>query len=288
MFANGAFNPAAIAEGDMMHFNGLHRQQWIGMPGAPVDTYLNLSMPFSWNKKLFGAGIAINNEKLGLFTKQFAVFQGVYKHKLKDGILSVGASLGAISIKFQGDSVHIPTGNDYHTPAGSDGLIPTSAVTGMSFDLGVGVFYSTPVWYAGLSVLDVNQPTIRWSDTQETYVGSMLYLTGGYNLPLTDSRFTLKPSFLFKTNFVGYQTDIDLLLDSKEKFWGGLGYRFKESLIFLGGIRMTNGLTIGYSFDLPLTKIISTSLGSHELCLTYDFNVLFEKKKNKYKSIRIL
>lgn len=288
MVAKGSFNPAAIAEGNMMHFYGIHRQQWVGMPGAPVDTYISLSMPVSFNNKLFGVGIAINNEKLGLFTKQYAQFQGVYKTKIQDGILSVGTNIGAISIKFQGDSVHIPTGNDYHIAPGTDNLIPTSAVSGMSLDLGFGVYYTTSKWYAGISVLDVNQPTINWSETQETYVGSMAYATGGYNFPISDSRFTLKPSLLIKTNFIDYQTDIDLLVESKEKFWGGLAYRLKESLIFLGGIKLTNGLTIGYSFDLPLTKIITTSFGSHELFLAYDFNISFEKKKNRYKSIRIL
>lgn len=288
MFAKGSFNPAAIAEGDMMRLTGLHRQQWIGMPGAPVDTYFNLSMPFTINKKSFGAGLAFDNEKMGLFTKQFVVLQGAYKMKLGDGLLSLGANIGAISVGFQGDSAYIPTGNDYHVAAGSDSQIPTSQVSGMALDVSLGAYYSTEKWYAGLSVLDANQPTIRWSDTQESYVGNMFYLTGGYNLALANTNFTLKPSVLVKTNFVNYQTDLDLLLDYKDKFWGGLAYRFKESLIFMGGVKLANGLTIGYSFDLPVTNLISSTYGSHELFVTYDFNISLEKKKNKYKSVRIL
>jgi type IX secretion system PorP/SprF family membrane protein len=288
MFAKGSFNPAAIAEGDMMQFTGLHRQQWVGMSGAPVDTYVSLTTPFTYKKKQFGAGLAFNNESLGLFTKQYVALQGAYKRKLGDGILSLGANIGAISIGFKGDSVYIPTGDDYHVAAGTDDEIPTSQVSGMAFDLSLGAYYSTEDWYAGISVLDINQPTIHWSDSQETYVGSMLFLTGGYNLPLSNTNFTLKPSFLLKTNFVSYQTDVDLLAEYKNKWWGGLAYRFRESVIFMGGIRLAMGLNIGYSFDLPVTNLISTTYGSHEVFLTYDFKILFEKKKNRYKSVRIL
>lgn len=288
MFAKGSFNPAAIAEGDMMHLCGIHRQQWIGMPGAPVDTYFSLSMPFTVNKKSFGAGLAFDNEKMGLFTKQFVMLQGAYKWKLGEGILSLGANLGAISIGFRGDSAYIPSGNDYHVPVGSDNQIPTSQVSGMAFDVSLGAYYSTTKWFAGLSVLDANQPTIHWSDTQDTYVGSMWYLTGGCNIPLSNTNITFKPSVLLKTNFINYQADADFLFDFKDKFWGGFAYRLNDAFVFMGGVHLANGLTLGYAFDLPVTNLITATYGSHELFLTYDFNISLEKKKNRYKSVRIL
>lgn len=288
MFAKGSFNPAAIAEGDMMHLCGVHRQQWVGLSGAPVDTYFSLSMPFSFKKENFGVGLSFDNETMGLFTKQFVTLQGAYKFKVEDGILSLGANLGAISIGFKGDEAYIPTTDDYHVAVASDDQIPTSQVSGMALDLSLGAYYSTSKWYAGFSVLDLNQPTIHWSDTQETYVGAMAYLTGGLNLPLSNTNMTLKPSVLFKTNLVSYQADADLVLDIKDRFWGGLAYRLNDAFIFMGGIRLVNGLAFGYAFDLPVTNLISSTYGSHELFLTYDFNISLEKKKNRYKSVRIL
>jgi len=291
MFAKGSFNPAAIAEGDMMNVSGIHRQQWIGMPGAPVDTHFSLSMPFTIKKQNIGVGLAFDNEKLGLFSKQAITLQGAYKLKLWDGVLSLGANLGAISVGFEGDSVHIPSGsygNDYHVAAGSDPQIPTSKVSGMSFDVSLGAYYTTPKWYLGLSLMDALQPTIKWNDTQETYVGSMLFFTGGYNISMSNPYFTLKPSLLLKTNFVNYQADLDLLLDYNNKFWGGLAYRFNESLIFMGGIHLINGFSIGYSFDLPMSSLIASSFGSHEIFVSYDFKISFDKRRNKYKSVRIL
>lgn len=287
MFVKNSYNPAAIAEGNMVHVDGIYRLQWLGMPGAPVDANFSISMPVTIDKKDFGIGLAFGTQKLGLFSEQSVQFQSAYKRKLGDGILSLGANFGVISVGFAGDSVRIPTGDNYHVAAGTDNVIPTSQVSGMSFDLSLGAYYSTPIWYLGLSLMDATQPTIKWSDTQKTYVGSMVYLTGGYNIPLPDSYFTLQPSMLLKTNFVNYQADVDLLLDCNKKFWGGLAYRFDEAVIFMGGVHLNNGLTIGYSFDLPVTSIITASYGSHEIFVSYDFKLLFDRR-NKYKSVRLL
>jgi type IX secretion system PorP/SprF family membrane protein len=292
MFVKSEFNPGAIADnGDMARLSAIHKLQWVGISGAPVNTYVNFSTPFSIKKNLFGAGLSIENQTMGLFSKQNIEVTGAYKLKLLDGILSLGLNAGLVNVSFAGDSVSIPSGdygNDYHVPAGSDPLIPTSKISGLAFNMSLGAYFYNNKFNIGLSVLNVTAPTIRWSDTQETYVGRMLYLTGGYNLSLANPYFTLKPSVLIKTNFVNYQTDMNLILDYHDKWWGGLGYRFDDAVMFMGGIRLINGLTVGYTFDLPTTSILGASFGSHEIFVTYDFMISFEKRNRKYKSVRIL
>lgn len=290
MFVKESFNPAAMAEYNMITLNGIYKLQWVGMPSAPVDATFHGSIPVSVGKQNGNIGISLDNESMGLFTKQMAEIQGAYKMDLAGGTLSLGMNLGAINVSFAGDSVHIPTGggDDYHVAPSGDSMIPTSQVNGMAFDLGFGAFFYTPEMYVGLSALNVTEPTIRWSSTQTTYVGSMYYLTGGYNITLSNPNFTLKPAVLIKTNFVNAQTDIDLLMDYKSKYWGGLAYRLNDSFIFTGGVHLTNGLSIGYAFDLPVTSIASASFGSHELMVSYQFNFSFVKQQSKYKSVRIL
>ncbi len=291
MFAKESFNPAAIAEYNMITLNGIYKLQWVGIPGAPVDATFHASMPVSVGNQNGSVGISLDNETMGLFSKQVVEIQGAYKMNVAGGTLSLGLNLGAINIGFAGDSVHIPTGsqgNDYHVAAGSDPMIPTSQVNGMAFDLGLGAYFYTPRMYVGLSALNVTEPTIRWTSTQTTYVGSMYYLTGGYNISLPNPYFTLKPAVLIKTNFVNAQADIDLLMDYKNKYWGGLGYRLNDSFIFTGGVNLNNGLSIGYAFDLPVTSIVSSSFGSHELMVSYHFDFSFVKRHSKYKSVRIL
>ncbi|MBB3186936.1 PorP/SprF family type IX secretion system membrane protein [Microbacter margulisiae] len=291
MFAKESYNPAALAEYSNITLNGIYKLQWIGISGAPVDANFHGSIPFAVKNKEGNIGISFDNESLGLFNKQEAEIQGAYKMNFANGTLSLGLNIGAIKIGFSGDSAHIPTGvygNDYHIPASSDPLIPTSQVYGMALDLGLGAFYYSPKMYVGISALNINEPTVQWSSTQSTYVGNMYYLMGGYNIALANPNFILKPSVLIKTDFVNMQSDIDLLMDYKEKFWGGLAYRINDSFVFTGGVNLSNGLSIGYAFDLPITALVSSSFGSHELMISYHFNFSFAKKRNKYKSVRIL
>ena len=62
----------------------------------------------------------------------------------------------------------------------------------------------------------------------------------------------------------------------------------QDAVSFLLGIKVLNGLSIGYAYDLPASKIITASHGSHELFLSYEFGLSFGKKDKKYKSVRIL
>jgi hypothetical protein len=96
----------------------------------------------------------------------------------------------------------------------------------------------------------------------------------------------VKPSVLFKTDFVSMQVDLSAYLEYDEKYWGGLAFRYQNAVILLAGISIPGGINIGYSFDLPVSWI--GGWGSHEICVAYEFDFVFGKKKNKYKSIRIL
>ena len=77
-------------------------------------------------------------------------------------------------------------------------------------------------------------------------------------------------------------------MEYKQRFRGGLGMRLQDAVIVMLGMDIISGLSIGYAYELPTSKIIMGSSGSHELYLSYGFNILRQKKNSKYKSIRIL
>ena len=49
-----------------------------------------------------------------------------------------------------------------------------------------------------------------------------------------------------------------------------------------------SGLALGYCYELPTSKLLLESFGSHELYLAYQFNILRPKRNNRYKSVRYL
>ncbi|MDD3320892.1 MAG: PorP/SprF family type IX secretion system membrane protein [Paludibacter sp.] len=287
MFHNSSFNPAAVGEDDMIQVTGQLRSQWLGIPNAGQTLIFSINSPFKIQNSKHGIGIRFIDDKVGLFTNQTLHLQYAYKKKLNDGVLSVGTDLGYTSLGFNGDSVSEISIGEYHNISG-DPEIPQSSVVGMSFDMNLGVFYSTPSYYVGLSYLHLNNPTVNWGDFSEFKLYSSLFFTGAYNWALPDSKLVLKPSTLIKTDFSSLQFDLTGRVEYDNKYWGGLSYRLQDAVVFLAGINISSGVTIGCSYDLPTSRILSVSPGSLEVLFLYNFEYVFAKRTNKYKSIRIL
>ena len=289
MFHTSSFNPAAVGEGDLIQLTGQHRIQWVGMPNGGQTTAFSLNSPLKFAGVNQGIGINFLNDKSGQFSTQAAHLQYAFKKNLGPGVLSIGAELGFVSLGFRGDSVaiHKITLGDYHDIE-NDTEIPKTAVAGMGFDMSLGVFYSTPIFYTGISYLHLNSPTVDWGDRNKFMLTGSMYFTGGCNLKIPDSKFVLKPSTLVKTDFTSMQFDLSARAEYDSKYWGGITYRLEDAVVVLLGINIAGGLSIGYSYDLPTTQILSVSSGSHEIMLQYSFEYVFGNRNSRYKSIRFL
>ena len=64
------------------------------------------------------------------------------------------------------------------------------------------------------------------------------------------------------------QADLGVKFYYKEDYWAGMAFRTDGSLIALLGLR-TNGLYVGYAFDLSLSSIQRFNYGSHEISISY-------------------
>ena len=292
MFHTSSYNPAAVGEGDLIHMTFQFRDQWLGFPNAGKTWLLSANSPLKIGNSNNGIGLTFLHDQVGQFVNQSAHLQYAYKRKLGPGVLSVGADLGFVNIGFnKGDSIQSPSHvipiGDYHQIA-DDPLIPTSSVTGFGFDMNVGVYYSTPTYYGGISYSHLNSPTVSWGDKWSFKEYGTLYLTGGYNLALADPKYVFKPSALIKSDLSSWQWELTSRVEYDSKYWGGLSYRYQDAVVFLAGINISGGLSVGCSYDLPTSQILSVSPGSLEFLATYDLQYLFGKRTSKYKSIRIL
>lgn len=289
MFHNPTFNPASIAEDGMINVSGQHRMQWLGMPGAPQTTYFTVNAPFSSRTKTTqGVGIKFLNDKIGAFSNQSAHLQYAFKRKFGDKMLSLGADIGFVSVSFIHDSIgNADIKSDFHDFMG-DAVIPTADDTGMNLDLSFGAFYSAPKYYLGISYVHLNAPRIKLNEERTQFnVKGILYATGGYDLNFRNPKWSLRSSSLVKSDFVSWQAELSSRLEYKERFWGGVSYRFQDAVVVFAGLNVMNGLVAGYAYDLPTGKILGQSSGSHEVFLSYSFAFDFGKK-SRYKSIRIL
>jgi len=287
MFHNSSFNPAAAGEGDMIQITGQHRIQWVGMPNGGLTTVFSINSPLKIGNVNQGIGLKFLNDKVGQFSNQSVHLQYAYKKRLGEGTLSLGTDLGFESIGFNGDSVRAISLGSYHDIAG-DIQIPKTSVSGIGFDMSLGLFYSTPKYYGGISYLHLNNPTVSWGELIKFKQTGSLFITGGYNWALPNTKYVIKPSTLIKTNFSSLQLDLSGRVEYDSRLWGGLSYRLQDAVVLMAGVNIAGGLSIGYSYDIQTSKIATVSSGSHEVMVSYSFEYVFEKTKSKYKSIRIL
>ncbi len=295
MFLPTAYNPAAAGDGDLMRAAGMHRMQYIGMADMPMTTYFTFSSPFMIAKTKHAAGVRFMNDRYGLFSNQAFYVQYAYRHRIGRGYLSAGVDLGFANISFKVDKSNLDSvaklnPDGYHRE--TDDALPQASgsdgVTGMGFDMSLGLYYAAPEWWASLSYSHLTQPKINWSDRTFMTLQGTLYLAGGYNWKLRNPDWVLKPSLMMMTDFRSWDVNLTMLAELKQQYRFGIGYRIAGSVNILLGVDIIPGLQLGYTYELPANGLIKATYGSHELFLAYGFDILKPKRTNKYKSIRYL
>jgi len=93
---------------------------------------------------------------------------------------------------------------------------------------------------------------------------------------------------MLQTDFKSWDVNMTLLAQLKKRYRFGLGYRLAGSVNVLLGMDIINGLQIGYTYELPANALLKESFGSHELYLSYGFNILRPRNTNRIKSVRYL
>ncbi|MCQ2346520.1 MAG: PorP/SprF family type IX secretion system membrane protein [Paludibacteraceae bacterium] len=290
MYLPTAYNPAAAGEGDLMKVAGLHRMQYVDIANAPMSTYFSFTSPFVIGKTKHGAGVRFLNDKYGLFTNQTLHVQYAYRQRLGKGYLSAGVDLGFVNVGFKGDSVNLDEfeGTGYHTS--SDEVIPKGSKSGMGFDMGVGLYYSTNKWWVGASYSHAVSTKIVWDEyTELKGLRGTMYVAGGYHYRFKHHKeWQLQPSAMVMTDFRSWDANLTLMCDYKDRYRWGVGYRIAGSVNLLVNVDIISGLSLGYSCELPTNKLLLESYGTHEIYLAYGFDILKPKRTNKYKSVRYL
>ena len=162
----------------------------------------------------------------------------------------------------------------------------------MTTNIGFSGYYKTMNLYLGFSAKNLN--SVELVDDQNiafSYLVPHYYLTGSYNIELPNPLFELQPTFVLRTDLADYQTDLNATILYNNKHWFGAGIRgFTKNIAavsFLAGTQLMNGLMLHYALDINTGYFVSSGLTSHEVLVTYSFN-LNKKKDQKYRSVRFL
>ncbi len=284
MFNMLAVNPGYAGSSESINLLALNRNQWTGDLGIKTTVFSG-DMPLNFLGLDSGIGLNIINDEIGLITNLSMLLNYSAKFELKRGTLGLGLSLGLINQSIDGSGFYYP--DEVYTQ--DDPSLTLSEVSGSVLDVGFGVFYKENKFYAGASVTHLNKPENDFDEGIYFTISRTFFLTCGYNHKIEDSPYEILPSVFYKTDGASFQLDLNTLVRYKSRFWGGLTYRLQDAIVVLAGIELKNGVRFGYSYDITTSAIATAGNGgSHELMVGYNFDMNFEKRTKRYKSVRYL
>ena len=258
-------NPAYAGSRGVMSIFGLHRTQWVGLDGAPVTNAVSINTPL--NNSNLGLGVSLVNDRIGPTTEnQFSAdlsytIQTNDTYKLSFGIKATGNLFNLDASKLN----PADPSDDYLQNIGSE----------FSPNFGAGVYLHSDKLYLGLSVPNFLQDT-KYSDNDLAVYKERLnyYAIGGYVFDIS-SGVKFKPAFMTKiVTGSPLQLDVSGNFLIQDKLTLGVAYRWDAAVSALAGFQITDGLFIGYGYDLETTKLRRYNSGSHEIFLRFE---LFNK-----------
>lgn len=255
-------NPAYAGTRETFNVFVLHRNQWVGLDGAPVTNTASVNTNIGDSK--FGIGVSFINDNIGPTQENeisadisyIIPLNGEYK-------LSFGIKGSANLYSLDTNKLTIFQQNDPEFQNLNDKLSP---------NFGTGVYYYSDKFYVGASVPNFNKT--KYYDENEVSINSKVvhyYLISGYVFDFGKS-VKFKPSFLTKfTEGAPVQIDVNGNFMFNEKFVVGASYRVNAAVSALLGFQFSKSWFLGYGYDLDTTRLSNYNSGSHEIFLRYEF-----------------
>lgn len=266
-------NPAYAGSRGVMSIFGLHRTQWVGLDGAPTTNAFSINSPIE-NSNL-GVGLSFVNDKIGPTVENTISADLSYTIQTSDTYkLSFGIK-GTANL-FNLDVSKLNPEN------ASDPLLQ-NLNNDFSPNVGAGIYLHSDKLYLGASVPNFFE-TKRYDDNSIAVYKERLnmYFIGGYVFDITPN-LKFKPAFLTKVvEGAPLQLDVSGNVLINEKLTLGLAWRWSAAVSAMAGFQVSDGLFIGYGYDLETTKLANYNSGSHEIFLRFE---LF-KRQDKIVSPR--
>ncbi|MHA6246295.1 PorP/SprF family type IX secretion system membrane protein [Pontibacter sp. CAU 1760] len=275
MLNNFLLNPAITGIEDYADVRVSHRQQWMGLDGAPVTSYVTAHTPLNkgasgnkYHKALahHGIGASFHTDKTGPLRRSGASLSYAYHLPLTTTLnVSAGAAAGLIRNSVNSSELEFTNPNDP--------LIGGGNINNNVFDLNLGLWlYSRnfSVGVAGAQLLE-NAGSFQPAESREPSLDLQrhYFLTGSYRFEPTPTLDVI-PSVMLKLadpSPASIDASVRVLYD--ERFWVGASYRHQDALVGMVGVYVSPLLDISYSYDATTSNLNRVSAGTHEVVVGF-------------------
>ena len=297
---NFILNPAVAGIENYTDIKLSHRNQWVGIKGAPVTTYFSvhgalnktdyntsatsLEVPgqnprgkqyrnnYTAPKAHHGLGFTAINDQTG-FVSRLSVY-GSYAYHQPLSVkttLSAGFTAGFSNTSLDRSKI------DFADLDPSDPAIGYNSGELKSFkpEVGVGLWLYGPDYFAGISVLNIIPGKANFVSNNK-YGSSFtpnIFITAGYRFALSDEVNALPSVMLqiWQPQLYGIHTN--LKLQYLDKFWLGGSYRISNLISgysAMAGVNISNTFNLGYAYESsPNSRISSYTKNTHEIILGF-------------------
>lgn len=255
-------NPAYAGSRESLSIFLLHRNQWVGLDGAPVTNNVSLNTPLGDSN--FGLGFSVVNDKIGPTTENQISADLAYFIPVSENYkLSLGLKGTANIFNLDVNKLNIYDQNDPQFQNLDSEFTP---------NVGAGIYLFSDNTYFGVSVPNLFE-TKHFDDNSVSITREKMhyYIIGGHVFDISPN-LKFKPAFLTKiVEGAPLQTDITANFLINDKLTLGAAYRWSAAVSGLVGFQISESWFIGYGYDMETTKLSNYNSGSHEIFLRYEF-----------------
>ena len=310
IYLNPAFTGGALAP----RITANYRNQWPSLSANFVTS--SFSVDHFFEKANSGIGLIVTTDAQGVGRLKSTDLGLTYSYMFRlDEKTNVRFGLQGSYVNRTIDYNGLVFSYDYdaasriYRPNGNDPIVAnTKPNEYLDFSTGV-LMYNDRSWF-GVALHHLNRPDQSFIDNTaipnaaSEQLPMKFSVQGGLNIPITsnigggraanaDKQLIATPAFLYKRQGKFDQLDIGFYM-TYTPLTLGLWYRGipikktqdglnnHDALIALVGYRIDN-FSIGYSYDLTISKLGADSGGAHEISISYQFENL---EKDKSKSAR--
>ena len=296
---NFILNPAQAGIENYTDIKVSTRNQWTGINGAPVTTYVSLHKPIGktdYNTSPTSNTVPGQNPRGTQYWKDYTApdphhgmgfvamvdragyinrwgISGTYAYHKPIGVkttIAAGFSGGISGINIDRTKATFSDGvNDLAL-----GLLPADTRR-VKAEVGAGLMIYSARYYAGISVLNIvpGKAKFTTADKYGTYFTPNYFFTTGYRFSVGED-FTLIPSVMiqyWQPQLYGAHLNAKLLY--MDKAWVGGSYRYSDFLrgySAMAGFNISNTFNLGYSYEVATNSRLRTYTGNtHEVIVGF-------------------